>query len=145
MTQPLAVSPYEGSAEPIPSGEFEGGVTVYDPYFPLHPAVIKGTDTAVFDGQAPGGYVEWTDLDYEIGGQAGLVNRNAFILGGLEAPDAHDFRGDHAIVPRREISGTYGDVGSSDDFAGEYAQGIAAQGYPDISREESWSRISEGY
>lgn len=120
------------------------GVTVYDAGFPIPPALFHGTDEAYLSASTPNPFVEWTDLDYEIGGDTGLVDRNAYVLGGItNYSDAHDFRGDHVILEPRDANGAYGDA-SGDDYATSYALGIAAQGYPDISREESWDSLSAG-
>lgn len=123
----------------------ETGNTVYDAGFPIPMAYFHPTDNATESNSKPGDIVEWTDLDYEIGGSAGLVDRNAYILGGItNYTDAHDFRGDVVPVEIRGAGGSMGDVGY-DDYSNQYANAIAAQGYPDTSREQSWDEVSAAY
>lgn len=137
--------PYEGSAH---FGGAHAGTTVYDDGFPVVGApVAKGTDAAVGYNVPPNSYVEWSELDYEVGGVPGAVNRNAYVDSGIPVLyDAHDFRGDHAVIPSHYPYGSYGDAGdSSNDPTVQYAQGIAANAYPDITSEQSWDAVSEGY
>ena len=122
------------------------GVSVYDAGFPLPTAPrFKATDADVYQGVEPDSYVKWSDLDYEIGGERGAVNRNAYVDNSMYMSDAHDFRGDHAVIPQHYPYGSYGDVGSSDDYATQYALGIASNAYPDISTTESWDEVSQGF
>lgn len=135
---------YEQSVMPTA----DPGVTVYDAMFPLVGApTIKGTDTDLVQEPTRSPYVQWTELDYEIGGQTGEANRNAYVLGGIPVTyDAHDFRGDHAHIPAHFPYGAYGDVGqNNDDGASQYAAGIAANAYPSITTEQSWDAVSQGY
>lgn len=122
------------------------GNTVYDGDFPLVGApVIKGTDTDLVPEPTDGNYVKWSDIDYEIGGETGEANRNAYVLGGIPVTfDAHDFRGDHAHIPHHGPYGSYGDVGNTDDYGSQYAAGIAANAYPDMTTEQSWDAVSQG-
>lgn len=122
------------------------GVTAYDAGFPVIGApLFKGTDADLVAEPTDGDYVRWVDLDYEIGGGTGAANRNAYVLNGVPVTfDAHDFRGDHAHIPAHYPYGNYGDVGNTDDYASQYAQGIAANAYPDLTTEESWDRVSAG-
>jgi hypothetical protein len=141
MTDVIGGSPYESSN--LPSGG--PGVTVYDDGFPVVGfPIAKGTDDNVDLNLPPNPYVEWTDLDYTVGGEPGAVNRNAYVVGGMPAPDAHDFRGDHPVIPARVV-GAYGDVGNTDDYASDYALGIAANAYPDVTMEESQDEVSAGF
>lgn len=131
---------YEGSLLPSDGS----GNTVYDPGFPIPPVMFHGTDMAHPSPIAETNTVAWSDLDYEIGGDMGLVDRNAFTNNGIaNYTDAHDFRGDHVPVPIRGAGGGYGDVGW-DDYSNQYANAVAAQGYPDTTREESWADLSAG-
>lgn len=139
MTMPVGY-PYEDSV--LPSGQ--PGVTVYDPGYPVGQPVQKGTDTAVAFNVPPNPFTEWTDLDYEIGGEPGAVNRNAYVINGIPDYDAHDFR-DYVVVPKRTNYGATGDVGSADDYSVQYSQAIAANAYPDVTQQESWDEVSQGF
>jgi hypothetical protein len=122
------------------------GNTVYDPGFPINSASYHNTDMAIERSNPPSDFVQWSEIDYELGGNAGLVDRNAYVLGGIDNySDAHDFRGDHVTLKPRDAGGNYGDVGNSDDASNYYSAGIAAQSYPDVTREESWDSISGGF
>lgn len=123
----------------------EPGITRYDAGYPIGAPVGHATDDTE-DGipRNPDSIVMWTELDYDIGGGTGQADRNAYVLGGFDMPDAHDFRGDHPLIPRAAVAGAYGDVGNSDDYPAEYAQGLAAQSYSDPTDEESWDSISQG-
>lgn len=128
----------------------EPGLTIYDSGFPggLFGAPVYHATDQTEDGipRHPSDIVEWVELDQDIGGGTGLVDRNAFVLGGFDMPDAHDFRGDHPLVPRESVSGSYGDVGyGPEDYPTQYAQGIAAQDYETPSPEDSWDAVSVGY
>ena len=138
MTQP-----YEASA--IVSDT--PGTTVYDAGFPIAGApVFKGTDTDLGFNLEPDPIVKVADLDYEIGGEPGAVNRQAYVLHGIDVLyDAHDFRGDHPVIPRREVYGNYGDVGNTDDYSSQYAEAIASNGYPDMTTAETWDAVSQGF
>jgi hypothetical protein len=139
MTTPVVLD--EASVMPSDGS----GVTVYDRGFPIPPAFFHATDESYISPAAPSEFVQWTDLDYEIGGAEGLVDRNAYVLGGIDNySDMHDFRGDHVILTPRDAGGANGDVGG-DDYAEQYAQGVAAQGYPDVTREQSWNEVSAAF
>lgn len=127
-----------------PSGDAPG-ITAYDDGYPVPQPITKGTDSDLGYNLTPDPVTRWVDLDYEIGGEPGAVNRNAYVLDGMPSPDAHDFRGDHAIIPVNFPYGSYGDAGNSDDYPTSYAQGIASNAYPDISSAESWDAVSEGF
>lgn len=141
--------PYEADLQ---HNDQPGGVTPYygDDGYPaatFSNPVFHQTDMTE-DGISrwPTDIVEWTELDLDIGGGPGLADRNAYVLGGLEKPDAHDFRGDHALVPREAIMGSYGDVGyGSEDYPTQYTQGVAAQDYETPTSEESWDAVSYGF
>jgi len=139
MTMPEGY-PYEDSV--LPSGA--PGVTVYDAGYPVAHPVQKGTDSFLAPNVPPNAFTEWTDLDYEIGGETGAVNRNAYVINGIDSYDAHDFR-DHVVIPRRTDYGATGDVGSADDYSVQYAQAIAANAYPDVTQQESWDEVSQGF
>lgn len=131
-------------ASTLPPVDTESGNTVYDVWSPIPPAFLHNTDEAYLSTSTPDAFVQWSELDYEIGGAPGLVDRNAYVLGGItNYSDAHDFRGDHVILTPRDAGGSYGDA-SGDDYSNAYALGVAAQGYPDVSREESWDYLSAG-
>lgn len=137
----MTTVPYEASLVPSEGS----GNTVYDPGFPIPAVQFHGTDMAELIEAKPSEFVQWTDLDYEIGGAPGLADRNAYSLHGIENyTDAHDFRGDHATIPLRDGHGANGDVGG-DDYSDQYAQAIASDAYPDVTREESWANISERF
>lgn len=142
--------PYELGEFPTVSNDSPGpGITDYDPGIPLfiteapefHPTEsyrlsgMNGTDT----------YVAWSDIDYEIGGTTGAVDRNAYVSGTMGTRDAHSFRGDHPVIPARGITGSYGDAGNSDDPAIAYAQGLAAGAWPSLTSEDSQNAMSLGY
>lgn len=136
------VVPYEASLEP----NDQTGNTAYDAGFPLALPVFHNTDQAYLSPVNPDDFVHWDELDYEVDGTPGAVDRNAFVLNGIDSYDAHDFRGSVAsVIDPRTAGGAYGHAGWADDYASDYALGIAAQGYPDVSREESWAAISEGF
>jgi hypothetical protein len=140
----VTLQPYEQSLLATP----DPGNTAYDAMFPLVGApTIKGTDTDLVPEPERSPYVKWTELDYEVGGETGEANRNAYVLGGIPVTyDAHDFRGDHAHIPVHFPYGAYGDVGeNSDDHPTQYAHGIAANAYPEVTTEQSWDAISQGY
>lgn len=123
------------------------GITVYDSGFPVIGAPrFKGTDSDVVQGPPPMPFTQWTDLDYTTGGEVGAVDRNAYLIDSLPMPDAHDFRGDHAVIPQRYPYGAYGDAGEGhDDYATQYSQGIASNAYPDVTTVESWDEVSQGF
>lgn len=142
MTAALVLDEASAAAH---ANEPASGNTAYSAWFPIPPALFHATDEAHLSSLTPDAYVHWDELDYLVCGQTGAVDRNAYVLGGItNYSDAHDFRGDHAIIPQR-VSGAYGDVGSSGDYSTSYAQGVAAQGYPDVSREASWDSLSAGF
>ena len=121
------------------------GITIYDDHFPIGQASFHQTDEAYASWSDPSNVVRIVDIDWEYGGETGLVDRNAYVFGGIaNYTDAHDFRGDHVHLQPRNAHGNYGDVGNSDDYATAYAMGVAAQGYPDFSQEESYDDISAG-
>lgn len=136
----MTTVPYEASL--VPS---EGtGNTVYDPGFPIPAPAFHNTDMAEPIQAHPSEFTQWADLDYEIGGETGLADRNAYTLRGIENyTDAHDFRGDHAVIPLRDAHNAYGDVGW-DDYSNQYANAVASDGYPDVTKEESWDSLSAG-
>lgn len=136
------MQPYEASALISDTP----GTTVYDSGFPIVSApVFKGTDTDLGSNLEPDPIVKVSELDYEIGGEPGAVNRQAVVMHGIDNMwDAHDFRGDHAAIPRR-TTGNYGDVGNTDDYTSQYAGAIAANAYPDMTTEETWDTISQGF
>lgn len=136
------VVPYEASVLP----NDQSGVTVYDAGFPIALPFFHNTDQAYASPVDPDAFVHWDELDYEYGGSVGAVDRNAYVLNGIDSYDAHDFRGSIAsVIDPRNAGGAYGHAGWADDYASDYALGVAAQSYPDVTREESWAAISEGF
>jgi hypothetical protein len=122
------------------------GLTVYDDHSPTSARVFHGTDkTSEGIYRSGESIVTWQDIDYDIGGVPGATDRSAYILGGFDMPDAHDFRGDHPLVIRRDAGGSYGDAGNSGDYPTEYNQGLAAESYNDPTDEDSWNAVSLGY
>lgn len=140
-----AVVPYE--ADKLTNDE--PGLTAYDSGFPgglFGATVFHGTDETE-DGipRSPSDIVEWVELNQDIGGGTGLVDRNSYVLHGFDMPDMHDFRGDHPNVPLTPVYGSYGDAGyGSEDYPTQYTQGIAAQDYETPSSEDSWDAVSYG-
>lgn len=139
--------PEDASAQ-IEPGEPSGTSTaVYnrDPMFPVGAMYVHPRD-AVEMGLAQFSSLTNSETlqSLQVGGQPGLVDRNAFDIGtGFRMLDAHNFRGDIVTVPSDVQYGANGDAGGSGpDYSTQYALGLAANAYPSISDQESRALIS---
>lgn len=131
----------------------ELGLTVYDGGYSgalfADPVFHPTDDTHQGVYRTPTDIVEWTEIEYDVPStnpSTGEVDRNAFILGGFEQPDAHDFRGDHPLIQRNGVEGSYGAAGSdTDDYVTQYAQGVGAKDWSDPTDDEQYDAMSQGY
>lgn len=125
----------------------EFGQSVYDAAIPtigLPIAHMRDTDT--YQGIDPTLFTQWSELDYTIGGETGEVNRNDFIINGIEPWEDFDLRGHAPHIPQRTIPGNYGDAGNpTDDYSTQFAQAIAAAGDDQVTQEQMWADISTAF
>lgn len=131
----------------------ELGITVYDSGIPgqlfSDPVFHPTDDTEQGIYRTPTDVVEWNEIVYDVPStnpSTGMVDRNAYILGAFEIPDAHDFRGDHPLIERTQVEGSYGAAGSdTDDYTIQYAQGVGAKDWSDPTDDEQYDAMSLGY
>jgi hypothetical protein len=102
-------------------------------------------DTANGENLRPAGYRRAVDIDWELGGEGGATNRAPFVDNGIRRWENFDLRGAAPNIPQRAIYGNYGDAGYTDSYANFYASAIAAGAENEITAEESWALISQGW
>jgi hypothetical protein len=79
------------------------------------------------------------------GGEPGSVNRFPYTINGIPNWEDRTTWGAAPVIPKRQVYGSYGDVGNTDSYSTFYAQAIAQSAQDQLTQEQQWAEMSGSF